>query len=171
VTRDNNFPYSTVPRPVLRPTQPPIQRIPGVISPVLKQAGHEADHSYPSNVEVNNDGAIPPFSHMSSWGSTEFFKHRDIFAFICLSTHPRIFVSFSRLVPSRSLPIHRSSRIRLNILQILRLSPLGTAATIGLLYRSQMIDDDDCGAIGGMKIVRGNRSTRGKPTPAPLRPP
>jgi hypothetical protein len=28
-----------------------------------------------------------------------------------------------------------------------RLSPLGTAATTGLFYKSQMIDDGDCGAI------------------------
>jgi hypothetical protein len=38
-----------------------------------------------------------------------------------------------------------------------RLSPLGTAATSGLLYKPQMIDDGDCGAIGGMKIGRGNQ--------------
>jgi hypothetical protein len=50
-------------------------------------------------------------------------------------------------------------------------SPLGTAATSGLLYKSQMIDDGDCGAIGGMKIGKGNRSTRRKPTPEPLCPP
>jgi hypothetical protein len=36
----------------------------------------------------------------------------------------------------------------------MRLSPLGTAATTGLLYRLQMIDEDDCGEIGGMKIGR-----------------
>jgi hypothetical protein len=30
------------------------------------------------------------------------------------------------------------------------LSPLGTAATSGLLYKPQMIDDDDGGAIDGM---------------------
>jgi hypothetical protein len=36
------------------------------------------------------------------------------------------------------------------------LSPLGTAATSGLLYKPQMIDEGDCGAIGGMKIGRGN---------------
>jgi hypothetical protein len=30
----------------------------------------------------------------------------------------------------------------------LRLSPVGTAATTGLLYQPQMIDDGDCGAIG-----------------------
>jgi hypothetical protein len=51
-----------------------------------------------------------------------------------------------------------------------RLSPLGTAATSGLLYQPQMIDEGDCGTIGGMKIGRGNRSTRRKPAPAPLCP-
>jgi hypothetical protein len=51
------------------------------------------------------------------------------------------------------------------------LSPLGTAATSGLLYKPQMIDEDDCGAIGVMKIGRGNRSTRRKPASAPLCPP
>jgi hypothetical protein len=51
------------------------------------------------------------------------------------------------------------------------LSPLGTAATSGLLYKPQMIDEGDCGAIGGMKIGRGNRSTRRKPAPGPLCPP
>jgi hypothetical protein len=50
------------------------------------------------------------------------------------------------------------------------LSPLGTAATSGLLYKPQMIDEGDCGANGGMKIGRGNRSTRRKPAPAPLCP-
>jgi hypothetical protein len=34
-----------------------------------------------------------------------------------------------------------------------------------------MIDEGDCGAIGGMKIGRGNRSTRRKPAPTPLFPP
>jgi hypothetical protein len=51
------------------------------------------------------------------------------------------------------------------------LSPLGTAATSGLLYKPQMIDEGDCGAIGGMKIVRGNRSTWRKPALAPFCPP
>jgi hypothetical protein len=48
---------------------------------------------------------------------------------------------------------------------------LSTAATSGLLYKPQMIKEDDCGAIGGMKIGRGNRSTRRKPAPAPHCPP
>jgi hypothetical protein len=42
---------------------------------------------------------------------------------------------------------------------------LGTAATSGLLYIPQMIDEDDCGATGGMKIGRGNRSTLRKNLP------
>jgi hypothetical protein len=50
------------------------------------------------------------------------------------------------------------------------LSPLGTAATSGILYKPQMMDEGDCGAIGGIKIGRGNRSTRRKPAPAPLCP-
>jgi hypothetical protein len=33
-----------------------------------------------------------------------------------------------------------------------------------------MIDEGDCGEIGGMKIGRGNRSTRRKPAPAPFCP-
>jgi hypothetical protein len=48
------------------------------------------------------------------------------------------------------------------------MSPLGTAATTGLLYQPQMIGDGDCGVIGGMNIGRGNRNTRIKPAPAPL---
>jgi hypothetical protein len=55
-------------------------------------------------------------------------------------------------------------------LSVVRLSPLCTAATTGLLYQPQMIDDGDCGEIGGMKIGRGNRSTRRKPSPVPLCP-
>jgi hypothetical protein len=48
---------------------------------------------------------------------------------------------------------------------------LDTAATSGLLYKLRIIDEGDCGAIVGMKIGRGNRSTRRKPAPAPLCPP
>jgi hypothetical protein len=50
-------------------------------------------------------------------------------------------------------------------------SPLGTSATVGLLYQPRMIYDDDYGAVGGMRIGRGNRSTRRKPAPVPLCPP
>jgi hypothetical protein len=36
-----------------------------------------------------------------------------------------------------------------------RLSPLGTSVTVGLLYQPRMIDND-YGAVGGMRIGRGN---------------
>jgi hypothetical protein len=39
-----------------------------------------------------------------------------------------------------------------------------------LLYQPRMMDDE-CGAVGGMRIGSGNRSTRRKPTPVPLCPP
>jgi hypothetical protein len=48
-----------------------------------------------------------------------------------------------------------------------RLSPLGTSATN---WPIRMIDDE-CGAVGGMIIGKGNRSTRRKPAPIPLCPP
>jgi hypothetical protein len=51
-----------------------------------------------------------------------------------------------------------------------RLSPLGTSAIICLLYQPRIIDDD-YRAVGGMRIGRGNRSTRRKPAPEPLCPP
>jgi hypothetical protein len=52
-----------------------------------------------------------------------------------------------------------------------RLCALYTAANTGLLNQSQMINDGDCGAISGLKIFRGNRDTRRKPTVEPLCPP
>jgi hypothetical protein len=45
-----------------------------------------------------------------------------------------------------------------------RLSPLGTSATVGRLYQPRMIDDD-------YGAVSGNLSTRRKPAPVPLCPP
>jgi hypothetical protein len=58
-----------------------------------------------------------------------------------------------------------------NILSGVRLSPLSTAATTGLLRQLQMIEDGNCRAISGMNIGRGNRGIRRKPAPMPLRPP
>jgi hypothetical protein len=52
----------------------------------------------------------------------------------------------------------------INILSGVRLNPLGTAATTGLLYQSQKIDDGDCGAIAGVKIGRGTE-VRGENLP------
>jgi hypothetical protein len=43
---------------------------------------------------------------------------------------------------------------------------LGTAATSGLLYKPQRIDEGACGALAGMKIGRGSRSTSEKTCPS-----
>jgi hypothetical protein len=49
-----------------------------------------------------------------------------------------------------------------------KLGPHGTSATEWPIVPAP---GDDDGEIGGMKIGRGNRSTRRKPAPAPLWPP
>jgi hypothetical protein len=41
---------------------------------------------------------------------------------------------------------------------------------IGILYQPRMIEDE-CGAVGGVRTGRGNRSTRRKPASVPLCPP
>jgi hypothetical protein len=51
----NIFPLSSVSRPALEPTQPPVQWVPGVRSPGVKtRSGRDADHSPPSSAEVEN---------------------------------------------------------------------------------------------------------------------
>jgi hypothetical protein len=50
-----------------------------------------------------------------------------------------------------------------------QMGPLGTSATEWSIVLA--MGDYDAGEFGGMKIGRGNRSTRRKPAPAPLCPP
>jgi hypothetical protein len=63
------FLYSTVSRPALEPTQPPVQWVLQALVPKIKQPGREADHSPPPAAEIKNSGAIPPLPHISSWHS------------------------------------------------------------------------------------------------------
>jgi hypothetical protein len=50
------FPLTSVSRPVLGPTQPPVQLVPGVVSPRVKaRPGRDADHSPLSSAEVVNE--------------------------------------------------------------------------------------------------------------------
>jgi len=48
------FLFTTTSRPVLGPTQPPIQWVPGALSLEVKRSGREADHLSPSNAEGKN---------------------------------------------------------------------------------------------------------------------
>jgi hypothetical protein len=56
---------STASRPNLGSTLPPIQFVPGAISPGVLP-GREDDHSPPSSAKVKNGGAIPPLPKMPS---------------------------------------------------------------------------------------------------------
>jgi hypothetical protein len=47
-----NYLFSTSSGSALGPTQPPIQCVPGALSPVVKRQRLEADHSPPTNAEV-----------------------------------------------------------------------------------------------------------------------
>jgi hypothetical protein len=47
------FLFYTSSRPVLGPTQPPIQWVPGALFPGVKRQRREADHSSPTIAEVN----------------------------------------------------------------------------------------------------------------------
>jgi hypothetical protein len=49
-----SFFFTTASRPALGPAQPPLRWVPGALSLVVKQPGHETDHSPPSNAEVKN---------------------------------------------------------------------------------------------------------------------
>jgi hypothetical protein len=58
------FLLSTSSRPVLGPTQPPIQWVPGALFLVVRRAGREADHSPPTSAEVKNMwiyASAPPY--------------------------------------------------------------------------------------------------------------
>jgi hypothetical protein len=76
-----NFFFTTASRTALRPTQPPIQWVPGALSLGVKQPGHEADHSPPSSAEVREWAVLYLHSHnMSLWRGAQL-KHRDNFNF------------------------------------------------------------------------------------------
>jgi hypothetical protein len=54
--RGKGFFLCPVSRPALGPTQPPVQWVPGVLSPGDKtRPGRDADHSPPSSAEVKNE--------------------------------------------------------------------------------------------------------------------
>jgi hypothetical protein len=66
----------TVSRPALRPTQPPIQWVPGTLSPGVKRSGREGYHLPPSSAEVKE--CVELYLHypnMAPWRGAQL-KHR-----------------------------------------------------------------------------------------------
>jgi hypothetical protein len=60
-------------RPVLGPTQPPIQWVPGALRMWVKRPGRETHHSHPSTAVVTMRGSVPPLPHYAfmAWCSVK----------------------------------------------------------------------------------------------------
>jgi hypothetical protein len=70
-------------RLALESTKPPVQWVPGALSPGVKRTGREADHSPPTSDEVKKMWiytSTPPYAFMAQC----LIKHRDKFTFILL---------------------------------------------------------------------------------------
>jgi hypothetical protein len=62
-----NFLFSTLPRPALGPTQPPIIWVLGALSPGVKRPGREVDYSPPASAKVKKMWlytSTPPYVFM-----------------------------------------------------------------------------------------------------------
>jgi hypothetical protein len=66
--RGKNFLFSTLSRQALGPIQPPMQWVPGALSPGVKWPGPEADYSPPTSAEVKKTWiytSTPPYYNHS----------------------------------------------------------------------------------------------------------
>ena len=67
------FLFSKASRPVLVPTQSPLQRPPEALSPMVKRPGREAEHPPPSGGKVKtwrSCTSSPPYAVMACAGTT-----------------------------------------------------------------------------------------------------
>jgi hypothetical protein len=62
--RAKNFLFSMSSRQTLGPTQPPIQKVPGALSPGVKRQGREADRSPPTSAEIKK---MWIYENVSGW--------------------------------------------------------------------------------------------------------
>jgi hypothetical protein len=76
---NKNFHFSKSSRPALGFTQPPIQQVPGALSPGVKRLGREADHSLSTSAEVKKMWIYTFTPHTPSWRSAQLVKHRENF--------------------------------------------------------------------------------------------
>jgi hypothetical protein len=63
-----NFHFSIMSRPALGYTHPPIQWVPGALSPRVKRQGRKAEYSYPTIAEVKKKRiytSTPPYAFMA----------------------------------------------------------------------------------------------------------
>jgi hypothetical protein len=92
------FLFATASRPVLGPTQTPIQWVPRALSLKVKRPGPEADHSPPSIAMVKECVELYLHSLDTPSGGGAQLKHRDNFTFstlrICCAYLPLIFVLY-----------------------------------------------------------------------------
>jgi hypothetical protein len=66
--RAKNFHFSMPSRRALGPTRPPVQWVPGALSPEVKQLGCDADHSPPTSAEVKKmwiNTSTPPYAFVA----------------------------------------------------------------------------------------------------------
>jgi hypothetical protein len=63
------FLFSRSSSPLLRSTQPPIQWVPGALSPGVKRPGREVEHSPPSSAEIKRMWIYTSTPHTPSWRS------------------------------------------------------------------------------------------------------
>jgi hypothetical protein len=75
--------FPTRSRPVLGPTQSPIQWVPGSIYQGVKRPGHEADHTPPSSAKVKNVWSYTS-TPLSVFMAQCLIKHRENFASLTL---------------------------------------------------------------------------------------
>jgi hypothetical protein len=67
-------------RPALRSTQPPIQWVPGALSPGVKRPGREVDRSPPTSTEVKKMWIYTSTPHTPSWHLTIKFANLPLCA-------------------------------------------------------------------------------------------
>jgi hypothetical protein len=73
------FLFTTMSRPAVGPTQPPVRWVPQALSPGVKRPGREADHSLPSSPEVKNAWSYIHYPNTPSWSGAQLKKYSDNF--------------------------------------------------------------------------------------------